>query len=626
MRDTELSPSEAEAILRKLAFDLSPAPSESRHPVTPLKKTEDKRKSVQPAAPTTRPEGRPDGKKAKAFVLTEERYQSLLEAVPDALVVVNRDGAIVLVNSQTETMFEYRREELLGQPVELLIPERYRDKHVDDRADYFATPSVRPMGNKKDLYGRRRSGQEFPVEISLSPMVTADDTFAIGTIRDISERKRAEAQLRKAEARYRALVEEIPAVTFMAALDEGLNELYVSPQIESLLGFSQKEWLEDPVLWYARLHPDDRTRWHVEFARTIATGEPFHSEYRFLARDGRVVWVLGQARVARDELGRPLFLQGIAFDITAMKQAEAELKALNQTLEQRVQERTQAVEERARELERSNLALQDFNIFVGHELKKPLFPIRDDAQELVRSYKGKPDPAARERLERIYRLADDMWVRIGRMLEYDEIGKVKMELRATDCAAVFCEARDHLRGEIEESDAVVTASRLPTVVGHKEDLVQVFENLIGNAIKYRAQNRALKVRVGAERQDREWLFWVKDNGEGIEPHPKDPDFIFRLFKRNHGEEIPGHGIGLAFCKKVIEHHGGQIWVESQFGRGSTFYFTLPAMPHPEPPQDSQTSEQLPTSAPPASESSPSTRGKTRTRVREKPQSRGRRGG
>ncbi len=127
---------------------------------------------------------------------------------------------------------------------------------------------------------------------------------------------------RRAESRYRTLVEQLPAVTFMAALEGGDNELYVSPQIETLLGFSQKEWLEDPILWYRQLHPDDQVRWHTEFARTCAAAEHFRAEYRFLARDGRIVWVHGEAQVVRDEDGNPLYLQGIAFDITDRKRAE----------------------------------------------------------------------------------------------------------------------------------------------------------------------------------------------------------------------------------------------------------------------------------------------------------------
>jgi len=138
-------------------------------------------------------------------------------------------------------------------------------------------------------------------------------------------RQDGEARLRAAELRYRTLVEQIPAVTFMAALGEGDNEIYVSPHIEALLGFTQSEWLENPFLWYTQLHPDDREIWHQEFARGCRTGGPFRAECRFFARDGRVVWVHGEARLVKDEMGRPLFLQGVAFDITEAKRAQAQI-------------------------------------------------------------------------------------------------------------------------------------------------------------------------------------------------------------------------------------------------------------------------------------------------------------
>jgi PAS domain S-box-containing protein len=131
-----------------------------------------------------------------------------------------------------------------------------------------------------------------------------------------------EARLRAAEARYRTLVEQIPALTFMAVLGEGKNEIYVSPHIETMLGYSQDEWLSDPFLWYYRLHPDDRPLWNAEFARGCRTGGPFRADCRFIARDGRVVWVHGEARLVRDERGRPQFLQGVAFDITESKRAQ----------------------------------------------------------------------------------------------------------------------------------------------------------------------------------------------------------------------------------------------------------------------------------------------------------------
>jgi PAS domain S-box-containing protein len=139
----------------------------------------------------------------------------------------------------------------------------------------------------------------------------------------VAWRSEREAKLRTAELRYRTLIEQIPAVTFMAVLGEGENEIYISPHIEALLGFTQKEWLENPFLWYTQLHPDDRDLWHREFARGCRTGGPFRAECRFLSRDGHVVWVHGEARLVRDDVGRPLFLQGVAFDITEAKRAEA---------------------------------------------------------------------------------------------------------------------------------------------------------------------------------------------------------------------------------------------------------------------------------------------------------------
>src|SRR5881275_2842293 len=162
-----------------------------------------------------------------------------------------------------------------------------------------------------------------PIEAAPSSAAMAQPS--VGISRSL-EPQPVETRLRLAEARYRTLVEQMPVVTFLAALDGGVNELYVSPQIEALLGFSQKEWLEDPVLWYTQLHPEDRERWQAEFARTCTTGVDFCAEYRFLARDGRVVWVHGECQVVRDEAGRPLFLQGIAYDITQRKEAEEVLR------------------------------------------------------------------------------------------------------------------------------------------------------------------------------------------------------------------------------------------------------------------------------------------------------------
>ncbi|MBL8795023.1 MAG: PAS domain S-box protein [Planctomycetia bacterium] len=503
----------------------------------------------------------------------EEKFRGLLESAPDGLAIINAQGAIVLVNSQTERLFGYSREELLGQPVELLVPERLRGRHQLQRQRFFAEPTARPMGSQLELHGQRKDGREFPVEISLTPLQTETEGMLVtATIREISERKRAESELRRAEARYRTLVEQIPAVTFMAALDEGNNELYVSPQIEALLGFSQREWLENPILWHSQLHPEDRERWNVEFAPTCGTGTPFRSVYRFLARDGRVVWVHGEAKLVRDEAGRPSFLQGVAFDITGMKEAEMDLMALNQTLEQRVAERTREAEERAQQLAQSNAELEQFAYVASHDLQEPLRAVASFARLLARRCHDQLDDNGRDYIERIVGGAVRMQTLITDLLTYSRVGRQGQGFAMTDSAGVFADVCGNLRVAVEESGAQLTADPLPMVWADRTELVQLLQNLIGNALKFRS-DQPLRIHIGCHQDGDRWLFSVRDNGIGIDP--KYGEKIFLIFQRLHSRaKYPGTGIGLAICKKIVERHGGRIWVESTPNHGSTFHFTL----------------------------------------------------
>ncbi|MBA4062757.1 MAG: PAS domain-containing sensor histidine kinase [Isosphaera sp.] len=553
-----LTQSEAQAILLRLAGPAAAPPPPAPAPEANGAAPREPAKTPPPAAAPVAPPATAD-------------LPGLLEAVPDALVIVDQAGRIVLVNAHAERMFGYRRDELVGQAIEILVPERHRPGHVADRDGFLAAPRVRPLGVGLKLAGRRKDGGEVPVEISLSPLATAAGPLVVASVRDVTERRRAEAQLQKMEKRYRTLVEGIPAVTFMAAMDEGANELYVSPQIERLLGFGQKEWVENPILWYTQLHPDDQVRWHEEFARTVATGETFRSVYRFLARDGRVVWVHGEAQVVRDEAGRPLFLQGVAFDITGMKEAEEELRELNATLEERVGQRTE-------ELVRSNAALARFAGTAAHDLKNPLLSIIGLVQRLERRHADQLDEKGRASLagvldegRRMVRLAEDL-------LAYSRVRTEAQPPTPVDCAAALAAAERSLRDQVEAAGAEVAAGELPTVLADPTQLWQLFQNLIGNALKYRAA-RPPRVTVAARREgDGWWVVEVADNGIGIEPQYLQRIFALGVKSRLHSEaEIPGSGIGLATCETIVERHGGRIWASSDGpDRGTTISFTLPA--------------------------------------------------
>jgi PAS domain S-box-containing protein len=430
---------------------------------------------------------------------SKSAFRSVLESLPDAIVVVDQAGLIRLVNQQTEELFGYRRAELAGRPVELLVPPRFRARHVVHRDGYFANPRVRPMGAGVQLFGLRKNGTEFPVEISLSPIETEHGMLAASTIRDITQKKAAEALLHSAEARYRTLVEEIPAVTFMAALDGGVQELYVSPQIEQLLGFTQKEWLENPILWYTQLHADDRDRWHREFARTCSTGEHFLSEYRFLARDGSVVWVHGEAQMVRDAHGRPLFLQGVAFDITDRKNAEEVLLKANDELERQVVERTAALAASLREKE---VLLKEVHHRVKNNLQLISTMHRSQARALADPHVTPAFNAMQDRLKSIADIHEHLYQ--AEDLAHIDFGQYIRSLSSN----LIRSFRPDVSLKIDVRDVyfdIDTAIPCGLIVNE----------LLSNCLKYAFPDEAGEIAISVRRDGTNCVLTVSDNGVGF---------------------------------------------------------------------------------------------------------------
>ena len=260
-----------------------------------------------------------------------EAAEKLFESSPDGMLASDSQGIIVRVNAQLEKMFGYDRRELIGQPVEILLPERYRDVHVSHRNDYLQQAHMRPMGAGLELYGRRKDGSEFPVDIMLSPLEGAGGWQVLGVVRDIAKRKQAEDALRESRERFRQIAENIHEILFIRDLRED-KFLYINHAYEKVLGRSPQSLYDNPLSWLEAMHPEDRERLSEKLTNYFKDGS-LDAEYRILRPDGSIRWVRARAFPVPDASGSPVRTVGIAEDITERREAEQALRESEQQLE-----------------------------------------------------------------------------------------------------------------------------------------------------------------------------------------------------------------------------------------------------------------------------------------------------
>jgi PAS domain S-box-containing protein len=382
--------------------------------------------------------------------------------------------------------------------------------------------------------------------------------------REIAERTMAEDALRESEARYRALVEQIPAITYTAEFGDDGTWYYVSPQIEAILGFTQEEWTAEGNLWLQRLHPEDRERILEEEKQSQASGRPVVSEYRFLAQDGRIVWVRDEAVVVKDRAGAPL-LQGILFDITESKRAREELQRALE-LERQASERLRALDD----------LKNTFLHAVSHELRTPLAAVLGFALTLDRE-DVEFDPS--ERRELVHRLAANarkLDQLLSDLLDLDRLdrGIVEPRRRPTDVASL-------VRRTVENSDVlgmrpVRVEADLVVVSLDAAKVERIVENLLANAARHTPVDTTIWVRVGPE--ERGVLIQVEDSGPGVPDELRES--IFEPFRQGRlpSPHSPGVGIGLSLVARFAALHGGRAWVEERQGGGASFRVYLPGAP------------------------------------------------
>jgi PAS domain S-box-containing protein len=419
------------------------------------------------------------------------------------------------------------------------------------------------------------------VRVQVQPWKDWGKGMALGStvvvVRDITERKRVEEALLESERRYRILVSLVPEIIYFLNPDGKI--VFISRGVETL-GYTPDELVGRQ--FEEIVHPDDAKKTKTRFVfreRRIGERAIKDLEVRLLTKHGEVrdhaarwvnvaVTVRGFWDVPDDKIMEPqktyLGTLGVARDITERKRAEEELR------------RTMV------ELARSNKELEQFAYVASHDLQEPLRMVTSYVQLLARRYQGKLDADADDFISYAVDGATRMQALINDLLAYSRVGTRGKPFEPTDCEAVLEQALANLQVAIEESGAVVTYDPLPTVMADGTQLVQLFQNLIGNAVKFRGEQPP-RIHISAHRQSAienrksdEWTFSVRDNGIGIDPEYHDR--IFMIFQRLHSrEEYEGTGIGLAVCRKIVERHDGRIWVESQPGKGSTFYFTIPTI-------------------------------------------------
>jgi PAS domain S-box-containing protein len=335
-----------------------------------------------------------------------------------------------------------------------------------------------------------------------------------------------------------------------------------------MLGYSPEEMLGRQVWEFTAW--SEREVSHASVVRKIAEGRdiaPFVREY--VGRNGTRIWFEIHERLIRDAAGNVIGIRSTLLDITARITAEAEIRALNAELERRVEERTA-------ELQRSNEDLQQFAYSASHDLQEPLRAVTGYTELLARRYSGKLDEDADEFIGFILEGTGRMRRLIDDLLTYSRVkGRDVRPFTAVDLGSAFESALFNLRSAIDESQAAVEIDPLPHVWGDRSRLAQLAQNLLSNALKYKG-GEPPRILVSARRESDHWICSVTDNGIGFDM--QHAESIFGVFRRLHGRNYPGTGIGLAIAKRIAEHHGGHIWAASEPGKGSTFYFSVQAVP------------------------------------------------
>ena len=462
---------------------------------------------------------------------TPAPFGPFLEALPDAIVIIDSEGCIALVNGHTEKLFGYARDELVGRPVETLLPHRLRDVHVSHREGYRDDPRTRPMGIGLQLYGMRKSGTEFPVDISLSPLPTDDGILLTAAIRDMTDRLRAE----EVRDRLAAIVEFSDDAIIGKAIDGTI--LSWNRGAHRIYGYTADEAVGQSI---ALLMPPGREDELRRILAVIANGDALeHFEAVRMRKDGTILSVSVTISPTRDSAGRVSGASTIARDVTEQKRMEA--------------------------------ARDEFIANAAHELRTPLATLAGLGEILARHLHDMTEEQVNRSLEALQRQGERASVLVANLLDLSQLdgGRVRFTLETVDVGDAVKRAIDAAPAPPEAEIGMVVPAGLSVHVDAMR-LEQVFTNLLTNAYRYGGDH----IEVAAEAINGHVLVHVADNGPGVPP-----EIVHRVFepfaRGSNAESHGGSGIGLALCRRLVEAFGGEISYEWQRPSGGRFTVALP---------------------------------------------------
>lgn len=507
---------------------------------------------------------------------SEAKFRAFLESASEAIIVTNPKGEIVVFNAKAEELFGYNRTEVLGQTVEVLIPERYRHHHTNHRADYQAHPSQRQMSKTKNLSAQRKDGSEFPIEAGLSSIETKNGKFVMTFLLDITERRQSEEEIKRlneslerraveSETRYQQIVEL--AEEGIWVIDAQSQTTYVNHAMTRILGYTESEMLEHPISEFI----DEWEEIQVNSDLTPANlSWVDKKELKLKTKNGTPIWTYMSTSPVLDENGNLLWSCSLVYDITNRKQAEEQLR-----------QSSERISLANAELARATRLKDEFLTSMSHELRTPLNAILGLAEALQEEVYGELTQKQRKSMITIENSGKHLLALINDILDLSKIESGKMELQLDSVSPQsLCESSLTFVKQQAHNKKIHLSSKIPEGISNialdERRIRQVLINLLNNAVKFTPEGGKVDLEVKGDSDQEILQFSVTDTGIGIAS--ENIDRLFKPFVQldsSLSRRYAGTGLGLALVRRIVELHGGSVSLLSEIGKGSRFTVTLP---------------------------------------------------